>query len=610
MATTQLIEDLKIEIISDDKIKVNGIELEPSSSPGTLPTWTWNKELVLSELDKNIDILEILAGAYQAGRLEEELRSRSEKWKGRITFFLPSLTRSGPDGNSFFLLASPGGNQRILVNICSIKKLFGMKSIKDYRFTTDGQEVNISIVPADYNNIALFAKGPGKDFAPKALGPTKRLGVGNRMTTLIWPYLFKAAREKNIRANLIQNSVYRELAPAGMIFSKHPADITTLPGLGKLGVGHTGTSIEGLWLYGVVSAIEAGFKEDYGADADHIPVKQGKEGLNKAKELVDCARYFTFYTLDTSARFYPEADTLPIEEIRSRFNRIIEKDELLNRYSGKFEIKSVVRNECPELLFNREEIMRIALKFHDSIEAVVELDKYIREIKQGEEYDLEVSLDECPELTTEKEMFFILNELKRRGVIVTQAAPNVGFEKRVDYRLPDGLDGLRHRVSRLAAIAEHFGAILDFHSGSDKSAETYRTISDATGGNIQLKVSGKLQLIYGETIQDMMKDFFLWWWNWTLDYAVEEKKAGSKVAEKYVRAIEERKRKEGDSFKPSAGDTFFTNFSYAAVGVRDDNGRFLYRNRFYDIPKNVKEEYGRRIEEYISTLARDLGLLN
>lgn len=610
MALTQLIEDMKIDIISNDKIKVNGIELEPSGLPGTLPTWTWNKELLLSELDKSIDIIEALAGAYQAGGIEEKLRANYETWKGRITFFLPSMQNSDSDGSPFYILASIAGNQRILINISSTKESSGMKSIREYDFRIDDRDIFIFIIPADYHNIAKFTRGPGKIFAPSALGPIKRLGVGNRMTTLLWHYIFKTARKKKIRANLIQNSVYRELAPAKTVLSKHPGDTTYLPGLGKLGVGHTGASIEGLWLYGVVSAMEAGFREDYGADADHIPAKRGKEGIIKAKELIDCSRHYTFYTLDTSARFNPEADTVPVEELNSGFDLLPNKNKLLKRYSEKFSIKSTAMSEGIELSFNREEIMRIALKFRDSIEAIVELDKYIREIKSGEEYDLEISLDECSKLTTEKEMFFVLNELKFYDVKVTHSAPNVGFEKRVDYRLPDGLDGLRQRVSKLSAIAEHFGSILDFHSGSDKSTDTYRTISEAAGGNIQLKVSGKLQLIYAETLHDMMDDFFMWWWKWTLDYAKKEAEAGNKVADKYIETVEERKRKEGDNFKPSAEDAFFTNFSYAAVGVRDDNGRFLYRNRFYDIPENVKEEYGRRLEEYISNLARNLGLID
>src|SRR5690606_5284519 len=102
-------------------------------------------------------------------------------------------------------------------------------------------------------------------------------------------------------AEIIQNSAFRELAPMDFILAPPGDEATYLPGHGTLNIGHTGSSIQGLWLYGVVSAIENGFTEPYGADLDHIPVKEFTEdGIARAKKLIECGRYYTFFTLDTS----------------------------------------------------------------------------------------------------------------------------------------------------------------------------------------------------------------------------------------------------------------------------------------------------------------------
>ncbi|MCD6309306.1 MAG: hypothetical protein J7M18_01250 [Candidatus Eremiobacteraeota bacterium] len=598
---------MKIEITSGNFLKIDDMEINPSRSPAVIPTLTWNEQAVSVEVGKYIDIFKTLANAYNAGNVKSVLKENYEKWKNKINFFLPSLIYSGQGKTSVFILGSIIKGQRILINISTSPDLPEMRSIKKFNFDIGGKKIIISIIPADYQNTVSFISGPGKIFAPRALGPVKRLGIGNRMTTLVWPALYKVAEENNLRANLIQNSVYRELAPLKMIVSRDAEDTAYLPGLGKLSVGHTGTSIEGLWLYGVISAIENGFTGDYGADADHIPVKQGKKGIEKARELIEISRHYTFFTLDTSARFNSKADTTPIHDLQDLFEQIPDCDKFLKRYSEKFTIKSTIKTKQMEITFSPEEIMRISLKFHQSISAINELDRYIRELKGDENYDLEISLDECPGLTTIKELFFILNELDHLGVKITHIAPNVGFEKRLDYRLPDGLEGLKKRVADLATVAGHFGVILDFHSGSDKSPATYHAISEATCGNLHLKVSGILQLIYAETLQDMMPDFFKWWWNWSLDYAKKAVQSGNEIAKKYIADLELRQKKEGDDFTPSAKDSFFKNFSYACIGIKDESGKFIYREKFYDIPGIVKEEYEKRIKKYITDLARDLG---
>ena len=49
---------------------------------------------------------------------------------------------------------------------------------------------------------------------------------------------------------------------------------------------------------GVLAALKWNGPLRYGADADHVQVKRGADGLDRAKRVLHAARYYSFYTLD------------------------------------------------------------------------------------------------------------------------------------------------------------------------------------------------------------------------------------------------------------------------------------------------------------------------
>jgi hypothetical protein len=361
-------------------------------------------------------------------------------------------------------------------------------------------------------------------------------------------------------AETIQNSAYRELAPLDMILSPPGEETAWLPGHGSVSIGHTGSSIEGFWLAGVLAHVEHGVRQPYGADLDHVPVRAlTDEGLAKARQIIEAGRHYSFFTLDTSAMFD------------------FSKEDLGERYGS-------------------------------AIEAAAELYRFIKAVRWGEPFDFEFSLDEGPMITEPAELRFVLERLAAEGVEVPFVAPNFGFVKREDYGRPDGMEGLASRVRELAAIASEYGAVLDFHSGSDKSPLTYRTIAEAAGGRLKLKVSGRLQVILGEVLAEDEPDFFREWWNYSLERARAEKDAGSEVAARFVAQVEQRIQAGGAGFRALPSDRFFTDFAYAMPGAKSPEGEFLYRDRFYALSAATLEHYSARVREYIEGLSRDLGL--
>lgn len=489
-----------------------------------------------------------------------------------------------PDGQRVFLCAGPGWSRSTWIAEA---------------IATIGHPGHVThILPVNMQTVRYFVRKVARGRGPTALGRAPRLGIGSRQSVNVWPGVFEAIRKIRVPSDIIQNSAYREIAPMSTILSPPGDEVSYLPGHGTLNIGHTGSSIQGLWLAGIVASLEHGFDMPFGADLDHIPVKgPGEQGLERAKWIIDVGRDYTFFTLDTSALFNLEALSLRGVDLDSAFEAAVPRDE-----------RATLMCVHTRRGLQPEHIKRLSVAYYDSIEAAAELFNYISSLKGGESFDFELSLDEGPGLTGTDELTFVLEELRRRDVRVDFIAPNVGFEKRLDYRLPDGLAGLEERVRRNSRAAAEYGAVLDFHSASDKSSETYRCIARATGGVLKVKVSGKLQLLLAEVVADMDPDFFRDWWDWTLSYAREEANRGSRVAAEYVSQVEARMAAEGARFTRSPRDRFFTDFAFAMVGAKDVTGRFLHRQRFYSLSRSVQEEYTRRVKEYVVGLAYDLGL--
>jgi len=528
-------------------VNINGIELDPAANPAVIDTYTWDASAAITGLKNRCGFLmEVSQAAGTAGCVS----CFKSVLHGSLAV-LPSV--SYKDGVGYFLLGLDDG-QKVFIAVSNDEVEPPVETI--------GKLANgkVAVIPVNTATTKWYVTQIAPQFNPRAFGPVPRLGIGNRQTVTVWPGVTQGVGAIGGPAETIQNSAYRELAPMDMILSPPGEEVTYLPGHGSLSIGHTGSSIEGFWLAGVISHIENGAVEPFGADLDHVPVKSAdKTGIAKAKHLIDCGKHFSFFTLDTSFLFD------------------FSKSDLGDRYDR-------------------------------AIEVGVEMYNYIKSVKAGEEFDYEFSLDEGPEITEPEELRYVLEKLTASGVKVTFIAPNVGFEKRIDYRKPDGMPGLEARVSRMSKIAADYGALLDFHSGSDKSSLTYQTVSKAAGGKLKLKVSGKLQLILSEVIADLDPAFFNEWWDYTLVSAKAEADSGSEVAKEYVQMVEERRAAEGAAFRPSPQDRFFTDFSFGMVGAKDAKGNFLHRDRFYALNPDVQSEYTRRVAEYIVKLAEDLGV--
>jgi hypothetical protein len=570
------------------------LDINPRLSPGVLDTATWDRAGAWAAVtaENAIDWQAWVAASRHGVPLpaSEGLTPHlsSSAWHGDTLICLTSL----PDGQEVFIAVGPAAAD------LPLGIPLGQQAQAPAALAAPAAV--LAVYPTDAPVIDRFLRTLAPEQGPRALGPVPRLGIGTRMTTAVWPGIWRAMHARGFAANAIQNSV-RELNFLDTLLAGRPAEKNIAFGFGTIETGYTGSSFEGLWVAGVLDGLKHGSRLPYGADADHIQVKRGADGMARALRMLDATRYYSFYTLDVS----DVLDYAALEEARQpdlSTHRDLLAYHREPRQAGGFDYRP-----------DAGTLGRLVGKYAVALDAVETLYAQITARKaeheggrrDGAPFDLELSIDEHPNeidsfdcLTSETELIFVLLEAQRRGIPLTHVAPNFGVEKGTDYRGDDGLPGFEARVRRLCCIAEEFGVMADVHSGDDLSAASRQAIGRATGGRNHFKVSPNLQLLFAEVLAGYHPGLFARWWQDAFDYASREAGNGSPFARDCIRR--------SDAAKPSAHDAVFHNFSFAFVGRRDTEGQFVCREEFYSLSTEFYAAYEECIQNYLLTLANDV----
>ena len=517
-----------------------------------------------------------------------------------LTLFRNSIAKYK---NDYFVLSRLMDGQEVFICISDGKIISSLGELIWKKVINE--DFIINVFPTDASVVDNFCReiNPGK--GPQALGAVSRLGIGVRMSTAVWPGIWSALTKKSFSSNAIQNSL-RELNLLDDLRKGKPQKKNYLFSFGEVEEGHTGSTFEGLWVYGVLDSLKYKINQKFGADADHIQIKKGK-GIERAKEVIKAARYYSFYTLDVS-------DILNYSAIYGN----VSGEKYLNIIEDESERKRIINFHVKknkvlglESIIDKALIGRLIGKYWEALNTLEELNHYILNVRDGKEFDLELSIDETPPeldifktLTSESEVAFIINEAQRRGIGLTHIAPNFGIEKGVDYRCPGGLDVLKERVIHLHQIASNNNIMLDCHSGDDLKSETRKIFGEATNGNIHYKVSPMLQNIFAETLFDYDHKIFYFWWDATFDYVKQKANEGLEFAVKSIKKFNNTKK-----HIPSPYHDLFQYYSYAIVGLRDSNNNFILRDKFYSLPSDFYNNYQSRVEKYLLEIANDIFLI-
>ena len=404
------------------KMTFGVLSIDPQTNPAVLDTATWDSESALETIRSTGTKYWIaVRQASEKGKLLP-LKTGVSLAKGSLCEYQGSfyLLTSLTDGQQVFISIGTGGGNSPLGKPLGVFPL--------------GEEGSVLVYPTDAKLIDLFCRFILPSKGPKALGATPRLGIGVRMSTTVWPGIWPAM--SGFAANAIQNSL-RELSLLEDILAGRAAHTNYLFSFGSIEEGHTGSTFEGLWTAGVLEALKSDTRPVYGADADHIQIKRGPEGLERARRVIEAARYYTFYTLDVS-------DILNYGALNNRNNA----GEYLDHMLGAEERKAVLgyhgnkrRLGMVDYQPGEREIGSLVGKHWRALRALERLHDHIKRVKGDIPFDLELSIDEnppeiktCDSITRETELIFLILEARRRHVPLTHVAPNFGVEKGVDYR--------------------------------------------------------------------------------------------------------------------------------------------------------------------------------
>lgn len=376
----------------------------------------------------------------------------------------PSSEVKGKD--AVFLLARKGKERLLVVWSRSEGTLASFQGE-----TLRQDDRSLKICPLTHANAVALRKAL-PELCPKPAGLRRSVGLGDRLG-LATPGHVRAVRGTGVFPVLAQQSV-REMSRTG----RSPEQVLD----------------DATW-----GALQEGWTEGFGADADH---------LKTIGDIDSCARAgFVTYTLDPSEYVDDSAGSYDVGTLVAKYealpwDRLESRPEDMRRtYCGRsFQVGPSV------YILSEETFLRAAVKYGRAIAHTVEMCRHLSE--KVEEYELEISVDETSSPTTPEEHIFVASELRRLGCRWTSLAPRfVGeFQKGVDY-IGD-LDEFREQFRRHMAVAREFGPYkLSIHSGSDKFS-VYPVAAEESEGLVHLKTAGTSYLEALRAVFELSPELF------------------------------------------------------------------------------------------------------
>lgn len=297
-----------------------------------------------------------------------------------------------------------------------------------------------------------------KNDLPTILGLKKSFGFGDRLGLAGQGHLEALAREGNGFAPILAQQSIREMTRT----NRTPSEVMEAAR---------------------VAIAAKGFTAPWGADADHLKTDQDV--------IVTTEAGFTFFTIDPSDFVSNAADDMASADLEKEVaaqvaEGLYGEQSVEERYANKsFEI-----SEDFSLTFDRESLLRAAVKYGRAVAHCEKMARVILEKNAGRDVEIEVSVDETDKPTSELEHLFFALELRRRNVKVVSLAPRfIGeFEKGIDYK--GDHSAFERSLARHVAIAKRFGPYkISVHSGSDKFS-IYPAIGRLCGDLLHVKTAG------------------------------------------------------------------------------------------------------------------------
>jgi tagaturonate epimerase len=395
---------------------------------------------------------------------------------------------------------------------------------------------------------------------PSFCGLKSSFGTGDRLG-IATPAHIQAFKDKNIFPVLAQQSV-REMARTERNWQKVLDDA--------------------IW-----GCFETGYEGPFGADADHV-----KE-IKDLKDAADCG--YTMFTLDPSDFIRKDLSKLSKKEINNLYEQISEKKDIESLYLNKtYKIKE------QELKFDEKSLKEIILTYSEALNHVVKCYEFLKGYKKND-FDLEISVDETPTVTSPLAHLFIVLELQRRGIDFQNLALHFlgDWQKGIEY-IGD-VKQFAKEFSLHAAIAKKIGGYkLSLHTGSDKFS-VYPIFAQETEGLCHIKTAGTSWLEEAKVIA--MKDPALY--REIHRFALEnfEKDRASYNLTTHLSRVPDIDTISDDKlvnlFKQNDSRQLI-HITYGSIlRAKDSEGKYLFKDRIYQTLFRYEEDHYRELSAHI-----------
>ena len=248
--------------------------------------------------------------------------------------------------------------------------------------------------------------------------------------------------------------------------------------------------------------LQAGWREGFGSDADHLKTTADIDVCDAAG--------FTMFTIDSGEHVRNEADRMEMPTLARAAEELpwplleISYADFRRRYLDQ---RFALPNGST-IVFDESTLLCAVVKYGRSIAHVCQMYRHLVQCKGGRPLEMEVSIDETATPTTPAEHYLVAAELGRLDVRWLGLAPRfIGdFEKGVDY-IGD-LASFEKAFAEHAAVARALGPYkLSIHSGSDKFS-VYPIIAGWAGDFIHLKTAGTSYVEALRAVARFAPDFF------------------------------------------------------------------------------------------------------
>ncbi|MFQ5806054.1 MAG: tagaturonate epimerase family protein [Phycisphaerae bacterium] len=427
----------------------------------------------------------------------------------------------------------------------------------------------VKLCPLTHQNAAAI-RGHLPFTAPVALSQGRSIGTGDRLG-LATPGHVRALRRGSMKPVLAQQSV-REMTRTQRSVNDVLDDVT----------------------WGV---LQAGYREGFAADADHLKTTSDIEHALEAG--------FTMYTIDPSDYVDGSADDAAPSDLAARLAALpwdalcSTPDDCRRAYANRtFTVQG--DRDAFRLRITPEEVLRAAVKYGRAIGRIAATYRHLASRWPRERYTFEVSVDESDAPTSTVEHFYIASELRRLGVRWDGLAPRfVGhFYKGVDY-VGDPAR-FRTEFAKHVLVAQHFGSYkISLHSGSDKFA-IYPIVAELAGDLIHVKTAGTSYVEALRLVAHAAPALFR-----EILRFVKQRYRADKAT--YHVSADVRRVAEPDDVRdadlPALLDQWDTrqvcHVTYGSVlTTRAADGRFLFRDDFFALLKRNEEPHYRLLEEH------------